>query len=558
MTRYLGLKSYSECDAKYFKGRDSEIYDILNILKRKNIVVLYSESAEGKSSLINAGLFPRLRQSDYVPVNVVFTSTDFSNPAPDFDRIVLDRINESLNVSDSNPIPSPSFSVKSNLSDRMEWVSTSGINAKDESHFCPLLTNIWWLLRNFQLERFGAEYKILLVFDQFEEVFTQPSAEWTDSFFAWLEELNSDNCPKAVAKVLDRWADSHEGIVPEFNSTIDFKEIFSLRNEYMGELDYWTNQRHFIPELKNSRYCLKPLTLTEAVEVINVGVDDADLREKILLATTGLTHEEFTSAKKDIPRVPAMLLSVLCSALLNNEGGSTKQEYLEAIRRGDPDVMESIIYDVYLDIMRKCGVSKSKRSAIEEGLIDDKGRRIRVKSDTSTLKAIRFQDKYMRPLKKDGIIKSTRINGDDYVELVHDQLAKSIFHNSAKEKKTRALSKTLFTYYIVAAFLIWHILLRLLHSLWACQESRNATKYVSELMNDASFDVPLEFVKIVLYFQNSVSLILILFISYFLPRKICDYYYSTIRVRTVVTLIVGILLMYILSSNWLVVLFLRM
>lgn len=469
MSRYFGLKSYTEHDAKYFKGRDSEISDILNILRRKNIVVLYSESAEGKSSLINAGLFPRLRQSGFVPVNVVFTSTEFSDSNPDFDRIVLDRINDTLKninadsrllsaerLPEVDMVTSPSFSVTSNLSGKMEWVSTSGIKEKKESlHFRPLLSSVWWLLRNFQLERAGLEYRILLVFDQFEEVFTQPSAEWTESFFAWLEELNSDNCPEDVIKVLDRWADKNDGILPDFNSSMNFKEIFSLRNEYMGEMDYWTNQRHFIPEIKNSRYCLKPLTITEAMEVLDVGMDDEVLKEKVLLSITGLTHEEFASARKDLPQVPAMLLSVICSALLNEE--TSKREYLEAIERGDSNAMESIIYDVYRDIMRKSGISKSKRLAIEDSLIDDRGRRVRVKSDIPSLKSIGFQGRFLKHLKKDGIIKSSRINGDDYVEFVHDQLAKSIFNNSVEGKKVHRLILSIVSVLLVctACFFLW-------------------------------------------------------------------------------------------------------
>ena len=97
MNPYINLRSYTEANSKYFKGRDNEIEDILTILKQSDVIVLYSESAEGKSSLLGAGLTPRLRQIGYIPVNIVFTDEEFRNPNPDFDRIIIGRIEDMLN-----------------------------------------------------------------------------------------------------------------------------------------------------------------------------------------------------------------------------------------------------------------------------------------------------------------------------------------------------------------------------------------------------------------------------------------------------------------------------
>lgn len=97
MNPYINLRSYTEANSKYFKGRDNEIEDILTILKQSDVIVLYSESAEGKSSLLGTGLTPRLRQIGYIPVNIVFTDEEFRNPNPDFDRIIIGRIEDMLN-----------------------------------------------------------------------------------------------------------------------------------------------------------------------------------------------------------------------------------------------------------------------------------------------------------------------------------------------------------------------------------------------------------------------------------------------------------------------------
>ncbi len=446
MNKYIGLQSYTESDAERFKGRESEIADLLNLVRHSDIVVLYSESAEGKSSLLNAGLFPRFRQMAYLPVNIVFTDTDFSNPAPDFDRIVIDRITDAIKNADylstgvHSDINAPSFSVKTNESEHFQWVSTSDVEAGDNTPTAKSLTgSVWWLLRNFALERFAARYGFVLVFDQFEEVFTQPTQEWTDSFFKWLEEINSNNCPESICAVLERLSESDDGILPDYNSHRSFKEIISMRNEYMGDLDYWGVQRHFMPELKNSRYCLKPLTIDEANRVLDLGFnDDADLKRQIIAAVSGIETDRLPETDHSLPKVQAMLLSVVCSALSENDHN---RMYLQALEKGDSGVISAIIYDVYRSIGKKCGVSDSSLKKIETMLIDESGKRVRTKLSGIVAQDRKSGEKVYR-LKRNGIIKSSRINGDEYVELVHDQLAKSIFNRREKNKKNhrRAIS----------------------------------------------------------------------------------------------------------------------
>lgn len=40
MNPYINLRSYTEANSKYFKGRDNEIEDILTILKQSDVIVL--------------------------------------------------------------------------------------------------------------------------------------------------------------------------------------------------------------------------------------------------------------------------------------------------------------------------------------------------------------------------------------------------------------------------------------------------------------------------------------------------------------------------------------
>ena len=59
---YRGLRPFSEEDRAFFFGRDAYIERVLETTLRQPVVVVVGPSGSGKSSLVHAGLFPRLRR----------------------------------------------------------------------------------------------------------------------------------------------------------------------------------------------------------------------------------------------------------------------------------------------------------------------------------------------------------------------------------------------------------------------------------------------------------------------------------------------------------------
>lgn len=57
---YPGLRSFEEEDTEFFFGREKEREELFTMIHRWPCVVLFGSSGSGKSSLINAGLIPRL------------------------------------------------------------------------------------------------------------------------------------------------------------------------------------------------------------------------------------------------------------------------------------------------------------------------------------------------------------------------------------------------------------------------------------------------------------------------------------------------------------------
>lgn len=412
---YIGLRTYEETDAAMFRGRSAAATELFGMIVDNDVVVLHAESGEGKSSLVNAGLSPLLRDERYFPVRIQFTDSDFAATDPDFDAIVRSRILEAVGSANA---AAPAI----------------GLGFDTDTAIC-----VWELLRSHTLSACGAVLTPVLIFDQFEEVFTRAAGmAWTEDFFLWLSRTLSDTVPDdVVAAIRARIGD--DAPFPQLQTAKRFKALFSLRTEFMGELDYWAIQRHHIAMMKNSRFCLKPLTDAEADEVLSLQpAFSATDRIRIKAA---ICQDNGAGRRRQLPVIPAMLLSVVsttASANIAREGKAFSD--LTDLAEGDvsADLFHSVISQFYTNEIKQIGIPRGDLRAIEDALVNTKGRRARIQADCKELKAIRFRDRYRDKLEAHRLIKCSTINGDEYVELSHDALARVI----ARRRSTSAVAQT--------------------------------------------------------------------------------------------------------------------
>jgi hypothetical protein len=73
-----GLSAFTENASDYFFGRSEEIAEVFRRIKREAATVLYGHSGLGKTSMLQAGLFPVLRQAGFLPI---YIRLDFSPSA---------------------------------------------------------------------------------------------------------------------------------------------------------------------------------------------------------------------------------------------------------------------------------------------------------------------------------------------------------------------------------------------------------------------------------------------------------------------------------------------
>ena len=92
---YMGLQSFNEKDKDLFYGRTEVIKNLMPFVLSKQLTVVSGASGTGKSSLVKAGIIPRLRDAGYNvlpvirPVQKIFQETLASDAAKNTDKLVL-------------------------------------------------------------------------------------------------------------------------------------------------------------------------------------------------------------------------------------------------------------------------------------------------------------------------------------------------------------------------------------------------------------------------------------------------------------------------------------
>lgn len=275
---WAGLMSYAEPAAGgadlRFCGRDREIIDLFYLVDNNFIVTLYGKSGIGKTSLLNAGLFPRLRAEGYHPVPVRLGLVKNQDLVGQIIDIIDKEMKDSYGV------------------DSIEGRYIGSINASAPD------SRLW---RYFATHRFhdkaGEVVFPVMVFDQFEEVLRHNGA----GALELLRELSFVADPhNAIA----------DGIVDGKPYTYDFnfRFVLSIREDDLYRLEDIVD-RNFIARIKDCRYRLQNLSDEGAASVVgDIGepyIEPAD-RERVVSLVTAASR----SAEDGL--VNTNMLSLLC------------------------------------------------------------------------------------------------------------------------------------------------------------------------------------------------------------------------------------------------------
>lgn len=413
---WKAFQPYDEASAANFKGREENIQELLSIIFQYQSSVCYADSGIGKSSMINAGIKPVLRQRNFLPIDIKFTEQKLLDSEFDFDRYAINRLNEEI-----------ADQKKKNHSVSLDLQPIPGVETFEFDRELAQ-TSLWWVLhtRKIQCHIFGVktmDFTPVFILDQFEEIFNaNVSEEFAHNFFKWYQETISSCMPINI-----------ENKIKVYNLDLDipdnpsYKFLLSLRQDAMGSLDYWIAQRLSIPSLRQNHYCLTPLTREQARRVVTEqGVD-----------TLNLVADEIINEiiEKNVNAVPSILLSVFCSRLYDKASTLEDGTKIQVRKEDVYTNRKTLIREFYEYLLAKTNIKEKHVRIIEDSLVSrSTGKRKRIESVHPRLEDIGFNRLYKDKLLNAYLITHTTIEGTEYIEIAHDKVAEAI---SARQKERK-------------------------------------------------------------------------------------------------------------------------
>jgi len=292
---YVGPRPFVETEHRFFFGRAEEVEILTSLAVARRASLLFAQSGAGKSSLLRAGLTPRLlRHRRLIRGRETFQSL--------VSGVRIARVGSGRE--EANP---QNIFVQSAL---LSVQSDPAVDVSTDLTLSDALAT--WLLP--QRQRFAtatdeAPLPFLLVFDQFEELFTRHTAfrHHREPFFKQVTQALAD----------------HECL----------RVLFSMREDYIAEL---TPYAHFLPDQLRPRFRLERLKGQAALDAITRPADRADVARPFETGVAEALLNNLQAGGAD--DIEPILLQVVCKRLWQNlsaDAGSIRNEDMR--QHGDVD-----------------------------------------------------------------------------------------------------------------------------------------------------------------------------------------------------------------------------
>jgi len=309
---WLGLASFTEETRAYFFGREDEVAELARRVQRKLLTVLFGQSGLGKTSILRAGLVPRLRGQGYCPI---YVRIDYGKESPEPAEQIKQAISRTARRSG-------------------EWTQ-AGVAVEGES--------LWEFLHHRDdvlRDESGATLIPLLIFDQFEEIFTLAQSDdfgraRAARFIAELADLVENRPPKALEAKLD---EDDSGAERFDFARGDYRVLIALREDYLAPLE---GLKKTMPSISQNRLRLAPMTGEQALAAVlqpGKGLVTVDVAAAIVRFVAGgaeLAHAE----------VEPSLLSLICRELNDTRIAQGRDEISLDLLAGSHDSILSNYYE---------------------------------------------------------------------------------------------------------------------------------------------------------------------------------------------------------------------
>ncbi len=334
---WLGLASFTEESRGYFHGREEEVAELARRVQRKLLTILFGQSGLGKTSILRAGIVPRLRPAGYCPVYVRIDYAPESPPPAEQIKQAVFRATESTG----------------------QWTQPGSAVAGES--LWEFLHHRDDLLKDAQ----GRTVVPLLIFDQFEEVFTLAQADDAGRARAaqFLEEL-ADLVENRPPGALEARLDGDDSLVERFDfGRADYRILIALREDYLAHLE---GLKGAMPSITQNRMRLAPMTGTQALNAVTKPggrLVTQEVAEAIVRFIAG--GAELRNAE-----VEPSLLSLICRELNNARLAQGRAEISADLLAGSHETILSEFYERAL-----ADQPAAVRKVVEDELLTESGHR---------------------------------------------------------------------------------------------------------------------------------------------------------------------------------------
>lgn len=380
-----GLAPFDTADRRFFKGREREADLLHRMVQREIVTVLFGKSGLGKSSLLQAGLFPLL-DDESLPVYVRF---DFSTARPRLGAQVKEAIAGS--AADAG-VEAP-----------------ESVDAESLWEYLHRRDNDFWSRRNRLVVP-------LLVFDQFEELFTlgrrgPTRAEATETFISELADLVEGAPPRELLERVEREPREAERFDFELH---DYKVILTLREDFLPDLE---ELRPRMVSIGRNRFRLRHMKGDSALRVVRqvpeLISEEVAARVVRFVAAAGDPSEQMSALAVE-PALLSLFLRELNERRKKKGRATITEDDFEGSR-------EAILTDFY---ERSTGDMPSVRSFVEEKLLTPSGERDSVALETALAAGISREA--IATLEDRRLVRIEKSGRQDRLELTHDRLTEVV------------------------------------------------------------------------------------------------------------------------------------
>jgi photosystem II stability/assembly factor-like uncharacterized protein len=393
--RYPGAQPFrdDEFSRRTFFGREPASIALTDQILANRLVIVYAKSGLGKTSLLNAGTAPRLREAGSLPLFV--------------------RVNDIER--------GPSFSV------------FEGVRAEAERQKVEYVegdrTSLWSFFKTVEFWRGDLLLTPVLILDQFEELFTLQAQEPREKFLSELGYLVRGTAPPSPQASGANLSDAPPTI----------RLVLSLREDFLGLLEEASDH---IPQIMDHRYRLAPLSYEMASQAI---IGPAQIEDKEIATRAFRLEPQMVTSILDYltkstagvrgsagRQVEPFHLQLICQRIENIAAFKQRTARGEIVLNfkdlgGEPGLAETLerFYTNAIRALPGRYLRRAVRILCEQFLISPEGRRLSVE-ERELRRQLKLPVETLSHLVESRLLRTDRRSDSTYYELSHDALVQPV------------------------------------------------------------------------------------------------------------------------------------